>query len=404
MKLVIQQGTFNKSRNIEEYEVDNVIEMIKANYYGERIDPLPYELARFRIPNGVAVIYYDNRKVRTRNYWYEVRGLSALAKYLGLNFYHSVPKEFRDGQLTEIDGIDVESETKMIELKQTKIPQKWIDFLENKRARLGIKECYICAPSFDENIKIPEAVRVFKINLDINTLKDYYNKEFKLPEWFSPYISNRHVRFLLSNGLWYGIKRKLTKTAKHTENTKILQNINLIFKRRKQPIRIYYSLSRMAIPQRDFYGKGYPLSHIMAAFDVDSDHKPHIIGSKGFCEKCLEQAKPKRDLLEEILLDLGYDVEIIHSGFKGYHLYCLDDDGFPVELSVKEIQDLLPKLRDYNDNPLTDNENFRGQDGSFDLHRIFKLPNTIDVVTGIRVSKKLERLKFEDQIQEIERS
>jgi hypothetical protein len=402
MKLVIQQGTFSKSQNIEEYEVENLIQMIKTKYGGERIPPLPYELARFRIYKGVAIIFHDNRKVRTRNDWYEVRGLSSLAQHLGQKFYHSVPMQFNDRQKTEIDGLDVESKSIMIELKQTVINQAWIDFYEKKRNRLELKECFVCAPQFDDNLILPPAVRIFKINLDITTLREYYQTNFKLPEWFRPCISKRHVRFLLSNGLWYGINRKITKTAKHTESTKIIQGINLMFNRRKQPIRIYYSLAQMAIPQRDYYGKGYPLSHIIAAFDVDSDHKPHIIGSEGYCNKCLDEAKSKRELLKEKLIDLGWDVKIIHSGFKGYHVYCLNEDGHPAELSLEEIQDLLPKLRDEEGNPLTDNETFRASDGTFDLHRIFKLPHSVDVVTGIRVIENLERLKFNDNIQEIE--
>ena len=102
MKLVIQQGTNTTSRNIEEYEVDNLLQMIETEYEGERIEALPYEFARFRIPNGVAIIFYDNRKIRTRNYWFEVRGLAILAKHLGLQFFHTVPIRFSDGHEIQI--------------------------------------------------------------------------------------------------------------------------------------------------------------------------------------------------------------------------------------------------------------------------------------------------------------
>ena len=62
---------------------------------------------------------------------------------------------------------------------------------------------------------------------------------------------------------------------------------------------------------------------------------------------------------------------------------------------------ILTLLKDENNISLTDNNNFKSKNGSFDLHRIFKLPNSIDAVTGIRVVEKLERLDFKDQISEI---
>lgn len=399
MKLIIQQGPHCKSQNIEEYEMEKYLKMIITDYSGKRITPLNYEIARFRIPHGVAVIFHDNRKLRTRNYWYEVRGLAVLAHHLNLKFYHSVQMRFNDGQTTEIDGLDIESKSVMVELKQQTINQEWITFFAKKQKRLGLKECFIGAPEFVDNLQIPLGLKCFKINLDHHTLFNYYKNDFQLPNWFEPYIPNRHVRILLNNGLWSGIKRKLTWTAKHTPSTKVKQSIRYLFKRGKVPIRLYYSLSRMAIPQRDYFGKGYPIPFIIAAFDVDSDHKPHEIGKEGYCLKCLEEARYKRDLLYEKLTELGWRTRIIHSGFKGYHIYCLNELDKPVELTVKDIQELLPKLRDESGNPLTDNENFRDQDNSFDLHRIFKLPNSVDTVTGIRVTEKLQRLSFDDKIQ-----
>ena len=358
-------------------------------------------MARFKIAKGVAIILFDNKRVRTRNYWYEVRGLAILARHLDLKFFHSVQMQFNDGQMTEIDGLDVESRQIMVELKQTLITQKWIDFIEKKRIRLGLKQCILCAPIYDENLQIPSSLNIFRVCLDHTSLYNYYKDDFQLPEWFSPCISDRHLRALLSNGIWYGFRRKLTQTAKHTPTTKIKLGIENIFKRGKFPIRLYYSLAPMVIPQRDYFGRGYPLPRVMAAFDVDSDHKPHLIGKEGYCLKCLKEAKQRCDLIREILTDMGWKTHVIHSGFKGYHIYCLEEDEKFVELSIDQIQNILPLLKDENNNPLTDNDNFKSRNGSFDLHRIFKLPNSIDAVTGIQVVEKLKRLEFKDQISEI---
>ncbi len=237
--------------------------------------------------------------------------------------------------------------------------------------------------------------------MDHKSLYRYYKEDFKLPEWFSPCISQRHLRALLSNGMWYGFRRKLTQTAKHTPSTKIKLGLEKIFKRGKFPIRLYYSLAPMVIPQRDYFGRGYPFPRVMAAFDVDSDHKPHVIGKEGYCLMCLEEAKQRCQLICEILIDLGWKTRVIHSGFKGYHIYCQEEDGKFVELPIDQIQKILTLLKDENNISLTDNNNFKSKNGSFDLHRIFKLPNSIDAVTGIRVVEKLERLDFKDQISEI---
>ncbi len=398
MKLVIQQGKTTTSRNIQEHELENTLLNIKNELGGIRINPLPYEIARFKIPNGVAVIFQDNKKLRTRNYWYEVRGLAVLSKELGMDFYHSLSLKFQDGQSTEIDGLDVESESIMIELKQATINQKWIDFYDQKRKRLGLKICIICAPRFDNNLNIPPNIQVFQVLLDNSAIFNYYKEDFELPDWFEPFVPSRHVRILLGSGNWYGIKRKLTKTAKHTPTSKLKQSILHLFKQGQFPVRLYYSLASMLIPQRDYYGKGYPQPRVIAAFDVDSDHKPHVIGNKGYCLKCLEEAAKKRHLLKEKLIDLGWKVRVIHSGFKGYHVYCLDEENKLEEMELVKIQNLIEELKDEEGNPLTDNENFRSKDGTFDLHRIFKLPNTIDAVTGLKVTSKLERIQFNDKI------
>jgi hypothetical protein len=64
----------------------------------------------------------------------------------------------------------------------------------------------------------------------------------------------------------------------------------------------------------------------------------------------------------------------------------------------KNFLSLILSLKDSSGVNLTDNKNFRSKDGSFDLHRIFKLPCSIDCSSGILVKENLERLDFKDKI------
>ena len=71
-------------------------------------------------------------------------------------------------------------------------------------------------------------------------------------------------------------------------------------------------------------------------------------------------------------------------------------------MEEKEIFAMAHELVDKNGDPLTDNLNFRTQEGSFDTHRIFKLPHTVDASTGVLVAKDLQTLPFEDVFYAIE--
>ncbi len=400
MKLVIQQQKKAFSQNIHEYQINSIKKQIIEKYNGIPIEPLSYEIARFRLENGVAIIYQDNRKVRTRNYWYEVRSLKLFSEMLGLKFFHSVTLPYTKNQTTEIDGLDTDSQNIMIEVKRQIITQNWIDFFEKKRKKLGMAKCYIGGKGYEKNLKIPPALSCFVINLRNSVLNKYYRKDFILPEWFSDIISDRHVRILQSNGYWMGVNRKLTKTAKHTPSSKLQQSILKYFKKNIFPVRLYYSLSRMTLPQQEYHGKGYPINKIIATFDVDSNHSQHIIDGKGYCQKCITEANEKKKLLEEKLENLGFKTISLYSGFKGFHVYCLNDTNKIIEFTNDELIELFPKLHDSQNRPLIDNVSFISKDKKFDMHRIFKLPRSIDAVTGVHITKDFKKLNFNDKITE----
>jgi len=402
MKLVIQDSDTTTVRTVRECDLETTIARITSTLPGLVVTPLAYEVFRYRLPKGVAIIYHDNRIIRTKNFWFEVRGLAALAKELGVEFLHEQRLNFSSGIQTEVDGIDRESQQVMVELKQTVITQEWVDFYSSKRKRLALRECIIVAPSFAPTLQLPPHVRTFEFQPDIETLMTYYRHKFTLPEWFAPCISSRHVRVLLSSGNWRGIQRKLTQTAKHSPESKLVIALNVLARRGQMPVRIYYSLSPMAIPAGEFRGRGYPLHRVLAAFDVDASHKNHVIGPEGFCKECIADAELKAALLAELFQAQGWHFVRVFSGSKGFHFYLLEDGGgcMPCarELSESEALTLAATLTDSAGNALTDNIHFRARDGSFDVHRIFKLPGSIDAATGIVVGETFERLPFRDQM------
>lgn len=54
-----------------------------------------------------------------------------------------------------------------------------------------------------------------------------------------------------------------------------------------------------------------------------------------------------------------------------------------MEHRLNEIERILDNLRDY-----VDNTNFRDKNERYDLHRIIKLPGSIDQTTGYTVSEE----------------
>ncbi len=404
MKLVIQEPNRVKVRILKDFELEAAIEVIKAARPGHEEEPLPYEIFRYRFPKGVAVIYHDNRVLKAKNFWYEMRGLTALARFLKTSFLHAQRVHFENGLETEVDGIDCETHTKMVELKQATITQEWVDFYANKRERLGFKECILAAPLFEEKITFPPEIRPFIFQPDVATLMQFYNERFEIPPWIAPRIPPRHVRILLSTGIWYGIHRKLTFTAKHTPTSKIVLTINNLASRRKLPARIYYSLSPMVLPTQEFYGKGRPLPRILGSLDVDAGHKNHVFGIEGYCVECLKDAEDKAKILAEKLTEQGMTFIRVYSGSKGFHFY-LRDPHDPVligEFDEQSLSQIMLNLQDVAGNPLTDNINFRTKEGTFDMHRIFKLPGTIDAATGVVVGERFERLNFKDNLHPLE--
>ncbi|MFX1390020.1 MAG: hypothetical protein ACFE9Z_08165 [Promethearchaeota archaeon] len=401
MKLVIQTQTATQVRNLKEFQLKNTIDNIKLNFKGRVETPLNNELFRYKLQKGAVIIYKNKGIIRKKNTWYEIRVLTLLSKILKTSYYHQLKLELPNGQETEIDGLNTEINKEMVEIKRSIINQDWINYYESKRKKLNMKDCLVVAPVFEENIKIPNHISCFKFMPDLETSQNYYSSEFFIPSWIKSYISSRHIRVFLNTGRWVGLNRKLTQTAKHTPESKLSLFLNNLAKRSKYPIKIYYSLAPMLMPVEEYNGKGRPLSRVIAALDVDSDPHQHIIGKEGYCLECLNNAKAKSNLISERLISLGEKYITLYSGSKGFHIYLLDEDNNDIvkELPELEFRGLINLLKDNSGKPLTDTVNFNSKEGIFDLHRIFKMPNSIDYATGLKVKKNFEKIEHKDKIE-----
>ena len=67
----------------------------------------------------------------------------------------------------------------------------------------------------------------------------------------------------------------------------------------------------------------------------------------------------------------------------------------------KDFLEVIKKITDKDGDILVDNIHFRAKDGSFDPHRIFKLPSSVDMSTGIIVKTNFEQLQFKEKIEEL---
>ena len=390
MRLVIQRAGDTISKRIEEKDFAEVIRWIKRNYDGHEEKPKRYELFRYVLKDGgIAVIYRDNRKIRTRNTWIEIRAISLLSRFVDLTFEHSVQIETDSGNI-EVDGVNWDTKT-MVEVKYQNITQEWINYYHSKMKRLGFNKCYILAKSFDRNLKTPPNIKLYKLELDFKTPLEYYTKRFRFPDWIRAYIPSRHIRFLLSNGRWTGIRKKITETPKYRLEDKFLSQLMFVSRYGEIPIKIYYSMARMVSPVSEYIGKGYPMPYLLLVFDVDAPITHFFIDERGFCDSCLRISRSIAKTVQEKLTSLGYEAKQLYSGVKGVHVYGLKDKE-AVEVKPDVMMRLSQDLQGF-----VDNVNFKGSLG-FDIHRIIKLPNSVDLTTGIIIKENFERLKLKDSL------
>ncbi|NHI92038.1 MAG: hypothetical protein EAX96_06005 [Candidatus Lokiarchaeota archaeon] len=382
---MLQAGEHTQVKKIKEYELEDVIFYIKNNYMGEEVKPLEHEIFRFKMLKGAIVIFKDNRILKTRNEWFEYRALRALASRFG-EFKHGMKFNI-NGSETEVDGVSIDNEI-MVEIKRDKINQAWVDFYKKKMENLNFKQIYLVGASFEEELKFPDSIYPFIFKPDWESIRLHYEK-FEFPDWIADLMPHRHFRFLLPNGRWKGAKRKFTKTAKHTPESKFKQAIKWL--KYWLPAKIYYTMARMVNPPAEYFGRGYPIPKLIAVMDIDADSHVHIVGTSGYCQRCIVESKEKLNKAKEILLNEGYEIKSIFSGKKGFHLYILKDNK-TIEVNPNQLIEIMHKIKD-----LTDSVTFLGKEG-FDTHRIIKVPNSVDATTGMIINEGLNQLSLKDQL------
>ncbi len=355
----------------------------------------PYELARGRdSQNNLYVIYKPNRKVRSRNEWHENRVLTALARETNDVFLRNVVFSWK-GHETEIDGISTRNPELFVEIKRCTMTQARLDFLVEKMSALGAKEMIIVARQFARRLRVPSRVTCFRFREDHVTLRQYYQEQFEPMEQFVSHLKRRHHRFLLASGHWKSQRRRYTITARWDYVDRVRYDIELLFKSKQVPVKIYYSLAWMINPLGEYWGRGHPIERILAGFDVDASHDgPHVVTRDGTCSFCEDDAKKKLKKLLARLKDHGWNHAILRSGKKGFHVYLLDESDVPLEMSPSQMKQCILSWSGLVDSFLSKREE------KFDLHRIFKLPQGVDASTGIVISPSKERLVFNDQLLE----
>jgi DNA primase small subunit len=90
------------------------------------------------------------------------------------------------------------------------------------------------------------------------------------------------------------------------------------------PRHVYFSAARYDDPAtRDMDGKGWRGADLV--FDLDADHLPAVDPGEtsyaGMLAACKEALRNLLDLLER---DFGFDVEVVFSGSRGYHVHVRD--------------------------------------------------------------------------------
>lgn len=407
MKLVrIVGGRATKGQDITEAELLSLVG--RWDPEGVQEGQTPYELLRLvqSPPTSgkpeVLVVYRDNRVLRSRNAWFEHRALAQLANELRTSVRHNIPGTLsRNGHTlpTDVDG-ELADSTAAVEVKYATMTKKTLDFLNLKRQELGYDHLHVIAPRYSDDLQTnPTNVSLWKLEVDFSGLWDYYNG-FKIPEWFRPVLGPRHVRFLLSNGTWKGITRRIADTSKSSAEDKLGQQMVRLRGRNNQfPVKIYYSLARATDPLGEFRGRGVMTAPVVMGFDFDSAKHQHIFTPGRGCELCLSpDVWEQAEMVGERLTEQGHYYVQCFSGSKGFHFYLLDDEG-----KVRQTRDLNTITNIIDSFGCFDD--FRSKDGVWDMHRIFKIPGTVDATTGYKVvdvSSKDPKLPFKDRLEKVE--
>lgn len=383
MRVVIQFKGFSISFKITEKDLDFIIEYLRDLYDGVDVEPLSQELFRRKIPKGAVIVFKKNKRERTRSEWLEYRALLSLSKLLNIDFLHSV-QFWVDGIQREVDGVNPEEKI-MVEVHWSTLDAGWLKYYLKKKRLLGFKKCIIVAKDIDPSLRLSrDDVEIYTFRLDTQSIVRHYRKDLSFPPWIRDLLGKRHIRILTNKGVWVGLRRRLSRTPRYSPEKKLSIELTKMMRKGKYPIKIYYSQARMVNPVAEFRGRGRPIPILIGVVDIDAD-KDVFIGWKNYLEKLYSVLRDKIEFAEETLRNLSFHTKLFFSGKKGFHIYFFRD-GNP-EFGVKMLKRIYDLLGD-----VADNITFRNRKGEYDLHRIIKLPGTIDQTTGYTIAEKPIRI------------
>lgn len=219
----------------------------------------------------------------------------------------------------------------------------------------------------------------FDIKIDLDSTRKYYER-YTIPEWFQPYIKMRHFRALQTCGKWEFLERRL--------------NNNGFPHDKAATWKAYYSMNRMLDSKAEKEGRGHPIGLSLCVLDIDGKHKGlHELNDKGECLKCRSEALKKLGRLHTKTSAMAgiQIVKVLRSGIKGFHVYFTYHQA--MEIPTKQFEKLINTIN--KEGKIVDE--FFNKSG-WDLHRIMKLPGSVDASNGVIVSEENRRINFHDVV------
>jgi hypothetical protein len=336
-----------RTYHIGEYDLARV----KSELATESMRPLKgqYELLR----TGDFVVYQDNRRTRFSREILARRAAALLA--------------IESGNEVRMRGMDISAGGHKFHFVPSLGDRGELEYHEGTHdARIITFARTPFAPSF---------------KADRRTFDEYY-RGYSFPDFFSPFVKMRHFRFQAVDGTFRFQSRRYSD-SKHSPSSKLVFDMG----RPGDVAKCYVSLARMLDPRMEARGQGRPFDRVMAIFDIDADkdHSEHRVGEDGVCSICLKNARAKAD---RALAEYP-SARLLFSGTKGFHMH-LDK-----EVSAEEYL-ATTEILNANQACVDDFSFERNGSRRLDMHRIIKVPGTVDATTGCIVADGVSRLALAD--------
>ena len=284
--------------------------------------------------------------------FYEVRALAHLARMLNClivaNFrlpHFKLPPNERP----EVDGyVEIDRKDWAIEVKSYPLSEVDIDKIAVRYESLGFEQLIVVAPlikAYSLRMRSPK-VELVTFKPDLSPIATYYKYHVLTDEWVQEELADGwyHFRYKLAERGEKKLAWALNQTDKRIrDGNELWREILHRVMPKVTPIRVYWSVNQWLSP-KDLYFARRPNTLIKerVVFDIDGDqiHSPFfpcLINDQGMCEYCFRFAKQHTQRLIEFLNENGlYKLRVVFSGWRGFHVYVLDEN-----IVTKQVNDLL---------------------------------------------------------------